>query len=587
MSAADVGEKQKDINNKPAIVQKIEANIKASEQFDQQHQEWEITKKIAKEVGQPVPEEPQASPDALQGDLLIKAKNDTFKKIESIYDKNLSSQNKEISVEKRKKILDTAINNAFETIKNNPDEDLRVMQVVGALDAVTDRIFSTKWEENSRLLDISPEALFFSKLPAALDTYYFGTIQSLGESFSDLKTDAVQNVLKHLSSESSPLDQKKKEICQLYIKEGQGAKIFDAFFMTRDVYEASGGHLETPNFSIADITTAFAIDEKYTTKIKEIIDRGPKFGYQNKGTLNSVPSLISQLVKENPELAPDIQGKLIGFCKSFLRKRPDLSSNSSHDQRDERLYVQITEKVADSLMNLYDLDNIDFLEDIVLQAPSWNHSVTDREIGTLFLENGFRIPSVNDKLGSQHIKIIDKINATKRAQEAQDLEVKQNIEAAKKAEQAIIDQKDQEQVLEQFSKNNKVKEIISSLINVKETFLDNSLLNSTNKSLDAIAGDNHDLEPMIKFAKDVVLQFIRYTKDSSLASETKTTVTENKFFRKKERPVTWFQVKYDKVDELKKEIVKSNSLSFNPDNQIKIQALELLLKRSDTYVYED
>lgn len=579
------------VNSKPEVVQKIAGSLQAKKQFDQIHGVWQENAKIAAETGSQIPEEPTASPDAFRGQTLIQAKNKVSKKVEACFDSNLPSK-KNVSKEKRTQNLNDKINKIIEEINDNPDQELKIIQVAGALNAISNRISPTKWELTSHLLDIAPESLNFCELPNNFESYYL--IQGSNyESPSDLEAKFVQNVLKHLSSESSPISPQSKEKYQLYIEENKGTEAFKTLFSQR--YNRTDAVL-----TAEQIISAFGLENQITTEdIKQVEEtlydqisltpnanpnfnaRTLSFGHNFISSIENVPMILSRLVQKKPELASIVIGKEIGYCKSLLKNRPNVT-DPRFGKNEDMFYSQLTHKVAESLMNLYDLEKTDFLMDIV-QLSNYNTSVIDKEISSLFLENGLRIPSVNDKINSQHLELTKKANAAKQRQENETLQAKLEVEAIKNAEKQAVAKKDQEQTIKLFLENKAFRDVISSLVSEKEIFLNNSKLENINKEFDSLVKNNPDLKSVAEFAKKIAFQYIRYVKDPSFATESIGTVQENfgpfKLL-KRDRTATIFKVDLVKVNEIRKQILESDNLHFDPDNQIKVQALTFLSRRN-------
>ena len=88
--------------------------------------------------------------------------------------------------------------------------------------------------------------------------------------------------------------------------------------------------------------------------------------------------------------------------------------------------------------------------------------------------------------------------------------------------------------------------------------------------------------------RKVALQFMRYTKDSSIVTETFGKIEENYGplnILKRNRPATIFKVDLAKVNEIKKRALESNEILFDPDNQVKVQALTFLSRRNGSFSF--
>lgn len=570
------------VNSKPEVVQKIAGSLQAKNQFDQIHGEWQKNAKIAAETGSQIPEEPTASPDALRGQTLSQAQNEISDKVKSCFDSNISDKSKNVSEGKRIQNLNDKLNKIIQEINDNPDQESRIIQVAGALDSFRDNIFSSKWEQTSHLLDVSPEALYFSDLTKNFDPATYNK-NNYRDGLQSLKTDAAQNVLKHLSSESSPVNPQKKEEYRFAAEEGKGMKAFDVLFST-----------EAQNITPEQFISVFGLGEKITpadiNSAKEKLRDRIRENMQNPSfaetlsmsgfitSLENVPLLLSQLVSQKPEIAEELKGKLVGCCRSLADKRPDIRDGSyglAYD-RNVSIYMRITHKIEQSLVDLYSKEiNI---YDVIKQEP---RTPFDKEFQTL--NRDYNIGNFMDSQSplKTHFNTFLKNKDITDAEARRQQQIKNDQEKIDRQNFLMQEKQKQEELVNKYLNNQKIQEAIYPLWQSKNGDLSSNLA-FTQKTLETLQPNSVN---EVSFAESVVQKFNQIISENpTLAAESDREVSRHKKGLFGNKYIVGHQITFtlnqENYDQLSKQIQKQISEDPSIDNYATQEALNLVLKRS-------
>jgi hypothetical protein len=556
-----------EIDQKPTIVQNIQTNLQARDQFNQQHQQWETNKKNAESEKSTIPEEPVASEAAQNGQRLVDARDESRNEMRTIFSES----------DKEKQNL--RFNEIIKKIRENPNEQTRVMQIAGTLDSIKSLIYSQLWEHTSVALDVAPESLNFSTL---LTDFNPLTYSDNHENREILGSDACQNVLKHLSSETSPAAPSKKEEFQFYAEEGKGTKAFDILY----------GNNSTQNPTPEQIITAFAFGEKITPydilsateKLRDRIRQDmANPSYENTLSSGSVaisaenmPLLLSQLISQKPEVSGDLKGILVGCCHSLAKNRPDLSQSNSYSDRDHdnkvKSYMRITHKIAQSLVNLYSPET-NIYDEVLKKIPQNSFESELHE-----LVRRYNLDNYMDSQSPfrQHF---NKYLTVKSAAEA----VAQKQAELKQADELIETKKSQEQIVKKYSENQDIRTALYPLYQSNQETL-SAELDSSQQILDSLKAAHPELGPEIDFAKSVAAEFAKLQRENPLTTQTdvvfdrhKKGFLSNKFIVAHQITFPLDQARYNQTLE---QVQKQISTSPTSENYARLEALALISKRS-------
>ena len=565
-------------DNKVSSVEKIQASLQASQHFDQQHWDWKRNKEIAETSGSPVPEEPQASPEAVRGQELSKLK-DVF-----------SQKTRKIFSGKGPEKFDKDFNKLLDEINDTPDEEQRIMQSSGVIDCIKSTLYPQKWEQVSAILDAAPESMIFGEL---YKNFYPLAFSEFGNNnpHDQLKNKATQNVLSHLSSEISPLPQTEKDQLNFYIEEGKGIKAFDSLF------QANGNYVnKNIKFTPEQVIAAFDLGNKLT--VADVTNAGKElnnFLTKNYGTMNDIASeallpdgiaatvesavlLLSEIIKQKPELSIDINGKLVGYCRALLEKRPDITNSKyayGSYERDAMVleYQKINRIITTSFASLYDPNTSNIIE--ALNTPKDNF---EKEFSEILKKYNLRDFNGNDPIGRnyhEHLRIIDTAK-----QEEKDNQTRMDNEKKEQQKKSVED------LVQRYTNNNDIKTTFWNLFRTDVSRTDDSLKNTLTK-LDEIKTKNPDSNDTIDFAINVANKLSEFIKDGSLIKQFDKEVgrhTEGLFFNRKTfvQHELSFALNQEKFDQLSKQVQNEILADPNTDSYAKIEALKYVSQRGDT-----
>jgi len=578
MSDTNIDKAPVKVNEKSTLSQNIQKKLQASTQFNQNHSEWETTKKIAEAAGATIPVEPIASDEAISGQALFNSRNKSEDETTNIFSGKGDEK------------LNKDFNKIIKKISENPDEESRIMQAAGVIDGISQHLYSEKWEHTSAALDLAPESLQFCNLLGNFDPLSYSDYH--GADLEKIKTDAGQNVLKHLSSESSPAYPEKKEEFRFLASEGMGMKAFDVLGAT-----GSQGSL-TPE----QIIMAFGFDEKVTTgDIKAAGQKLQEYFRQNMGidtrvnartlspegfvtSTENMPILLSQIIKDKPEVADEIKGKLLGYCRSLAGKRPNIEHQSGIDYDRERkvnTYLDITQKINYSIASLYDPETVNIYD--IIQKTAQNSF--DKGFQTLIRDCNLQ---AHDNLGNtfeKHFKKYLKIKDDKDAKIRVEGEEIKRVEQEAAKNKLTQDKKDQEQLVQKYSESRDIQESFYQLYQSKQEDLPASL-NNTLKHLDSLKTDHSELSAEIDFAKSVATQFNKLLSENSLTTQLDTEIDRRKknIFSNKytvNHQIT-FNLNQGKYDSMLKQVQEQIPNNPTTENYATLEALKLISKRSQS-----
>lgn len=287
-------------------------------------------------------------------------------------------------------------NDLLQEANSIEDPQKRLMSFVGIFDRATrnpEDAGGDFWEVASKILDVSGDELLplvsdlNRFLPKTSDVFFN---KNLKEVASLLKRPDVRNVLIHLSSEQSPYPSKDK--MKLYAQEGEGMLAFD------NLSEISHNQVSEYSLTPEQIISAFGLEKDTTpSDLNNTIQSLTDYFRQHKGmsifsdpastftsSIENIPLIMSEIAKQKPEIADQLKGKTLGFCRLLAETRPDIDSKfASPDSYKIKIYKQITEKTTRAVMEFYDLNNVAFLNEIVYGSPS---SVFDIEVKNLIID---------------------------------------------------------------------------------------------------------------------------------------------------------------------------------------------------------
>jgi hypothetical protein len=193
---------------------------------------------------------------------------------------------------------------------------------------------------------------------------------------------------------------------------------------------------------------------------------------------------------------------------------------------------------------------------------------------------------INDYELNVHDNVIDPIKAhwdvyDKTSREA----AKQEENERKKIddEQKIIKKKELEQILQDYSGNERIKNAMNYLNSTPFKDLDDGLKNASN-TLNKLAEQDPSLANLVSFANKVAQEYVDYAKQPALLVRSNKQVEQKRFLKKEMINVTAFTVDKSHIKTYEEAAANNDQEKVNIDNEAKLQALHLLSTRLEEIV---
>jgi len=296
------------------VVVKIKETRKAHYDFVKAHEAWKRKADIAKDLDAEIPEEPQRSPEAIEGlesiDLQLQAQSEFTRALMETFEANRkrgsNGRGREEEQSDRTPV-EALIEKAKNTFETTPEKQLA--QVMGMTQSVIEHIHEEAFKDLAALLKISPEVLQFAP----------SLVTDIKEKYTDyrrrnphfLQDQSLHEVLK-IVLEAGNLKSEEREEIQFLLTEGRAARGMDALFKRAQSQVGYGAPLV--NMEAAEVALQLTDEE---------VRRISRQGYSGDVVVDALLTEYAKIAAE-PNQADTLtqQAKLLGMMQSYYQHRP-------------------------------------------------------------------------------------------------------------------------------------------------------------------------------------------------------------------------------------------------------------------------